>query len=144
MLRIFRSSNNNASYECHKSLLMISHKSTLVQVMTWFQGTSDYLCQCWPRSCWTYGITEPHWATFIHLVTHAGVGERVIIFLYNGLSNMESTLGTSVASFTKEVNQRLAKRPLKTNGRLANRRLTSLVKEATGGWQHKQCSAEPI
>ena len=36
-----------------------------------------------------------------------------------------------VASFTKEVNQRLAKRPLKINGRLANRRLASLVKEAT-------------
>ena len=38
----------------------------------------------------------------------------------------------SVAYFTKEVNQRLAKRPLETNGRLANRWLTSLVKEATG------------
>ena len=37
-----------------------------------------------------------------------------------------------VASFTKEVNLQLAKCPLKTNGRLANRRLTSLVKEATG------------
>ena len=38
-----------------------------------------------------------------------------------------------VASFTKEVNPQLAKRPLKTtNGRLANRGLTSLVKEATG------------
>ena len=36
-----------------------------------------------------------------------------------------------VASFTKEVNPRLAKRPLKTNGRLANLGLTSLVKEAT-------------
>ena len=36
-----------------------------------------------------------------------------------------------MASFTKEVNPRLAKRPLKTNGRLANRGLTSLVKEAT-------------
>ena len=34
-----------------------------------------------------------------------------------------------VASFTKEVNPRIAK--LKTNGRLANRRLTSLVKEVT-------------
>ena len=33
-------------------------------------------------------------------------------------------------SFTKEVNPQLAKRPLKTNGRLANRELTSLVKEA--------------
>ena len=39
--------------------------------------------------------------------------------------------GPTVASFTKEVNPRLAKRPLKTNGRLANRGLTSLVKEAT-------------
>ena len=37
-----------------------------------------------------------------------------------------------VASFTKEVNLQLAKCPLKTNGHLANRRLTSLVKEATG------------
>ena len=36
-----------------------------------------------------------------------------------------------MASFTKEVNPRLAIRPLKTNGRLANRGLTSLVKEAT-------------
>ena len=40
---------------------------------------------------------------------------------------------TPVASFTKEINPRLAKRPLKTNGLLANCRLTSLVKEATGG-----------
>ena len=41
-----------------------------------------------------------------------------------------------VASFTKEVNPRLAKRPLKTNGRLANLELTSLLKEATAaGWQ---------
>ena len=37
-----------------------------------------------------------------------------------------------VTSFTKEVNWRLAKCPLKTNGRLANRQLASLVKEATG------------
>ena len=36
------------------------------------------------------------------------------------------------ASFTKKVNTRLAKRPLKTNGRLANLVLASLVKEATG------------
>ena len=38
---------------------------------------------------------------------------------------------TPVASFTKEINSRLAKRPLVFNGRLANRGLTSLVKEAT-------------
>ena len=41
------------------------------------------------------------------------------------------TAVTPVASFTKEVNLRLAKRPLKTNGRFANRGLTSSVKEAT-------------
>ena len=37
-----------------------------------------------------------------------------------------------VASFTKEVYQWLAKCPLVSNGHLANRWLTSLVKEATG------------
>ena len=37
-----------------------------------------------------------------------------------------------VASFAKEVNPPLAKRPLIFNGHLANRGLTSLVKEATG------------
>ena len=36
-----------------------------------------------------------------------------------------------MASFTKEVNPRLAKRPLVFNGCLANLGLTSLVKEAT-------------
>ena len=35
------------------------------------------------------------------------------------------------ASFTKKVDWRLAKRPLKTSGRLAKCQLTSLVKEAT-------------
>ena len=39
-----------------------------------------------------------------------------------------------VVSFTKEFNSRLAKRPLVFNGRLANNGLTSLVKEATGGY----------
>ena len=33
--------------------------------------------------------------------------------------------------FPKEINPRLTKRPLETNGRLANHGLTSLVKEAT-------------
>ena len=36
-----------------------------------------------------------------------------------------------VASFTKEVNPQFAKCPLKTNGRLANLELSSLVREAT-------------
>ena len=38
-----------------------------------------------------------------------------------------------MASFTKELHPWLAKRPLKTNGRLANCGLTSLIKGATGG-----------
>ena len=41
-----------------------------------------------------------------------------------------------VASFTKEGNSRLAKHPLVFNGHLANRGLTSLVKEAKeSNWQ---------
>ena len=38
-----------------------------------------------------------------------------------------------MAYFTKEVNPRFAKSPLKTNGPLAYLELTSLVKETTGG-----------
>ena len=45
---------------------------------------------------------------------------------------VKSYLIVPVASFTKEVNPQLAKRPLKANGHLANLELTSLVKEATG------------
>ena len=37
-----------------------------------------------------------------------------------------------MASSTKEIKLRLAKRPLKTNGRVANLELTSLVEEAAG------------
>ena len=44
----------------------------------------------------------------------------------------DSLVYLPVASFTKEVNPLLAKRPLIFNGRLANRWLTFLVKEATG------------
>ena len=40
-------------------------------------------------------------------------------------------LPTTAVSSTKKVNPRLAKRPLVFNGRLADRGLTSLVKEAT-------------
>ena len=56
-------------------------------------------------------------------------------------------LQPSVAHFTKEVNPRLAKCPLKINGRLANLGLTSVVKEAAGGRKgllfvsDKQCAA---
>ena len=51
-----------------------------------------------------------------------------------------------MASFTKEVNSRLVKRPLKTNGRLANLELTSLVKEATvgGNWNTDPISTKQV
>ena len=45
--------------------------------------------------------------------------------------SLSRTAQLPVASFTKEVNPWLAKRPLKTNGRLANLGLTSVVKKAT-------------
>ena len=41
---------------------------------------------------------------------------------------------TYIGLFYKEIKPRLAKRPLRTNGRLANSELTSLVKEATWVW----------
>ena len=47
------------------------------------------------------------------------------------LSSLAKPTTVTVASFTKEVNRRLAKRPLIFNGRLANPGLTSLVKEAS-------------
>ena len=49
---------------------------------------------------------------------------------------------TPVASFTKEVNLWLAKHPLKTNGRLANRELTSLIKETTDSLKASAASME--
>ena len=44
----------------------------------------------------------------------------------------QQTVQMTVASFTKEFNPQLVKRPLKTNGSLAYLELTSLVKEANG------------
>ena len=54
-----------------------------------------------------------------------------------------------VASFTKLVNPRLAKRPLVFNGRLGNCGLTSLVKEVTvtkalSGQIEAYCKLDPI
>ena len=37
----------------------------------------------------------------------------------------------TMTSFTKEADTQFGKRPLKINGRVANRKLTSLVEEAT-------------
>ena len=48
------------------------------------------------------------------------------------ISKFDMGMHLPAASFTKEVNWQLAKRPLIFNGRFANRQLTSVVKEATG------------
>ena len=55
-----------------------------------------------------------------------------VFLLINNISNLLLFIYTPVASLTKEVNPRLAKRPLIFNGRLVNRGLTSLVKGAIG------------
>ena len=55
---------------------------------------------------------------------------------YRG-TNREQT-GTELASFTKEVNPRLAKRPLVFKGRLADGDLTSL-----GGTAAQHCHTKP-
>ena len=47
-----------------------------------------------------------------------------------------------LAYFTKEINLRVAKRLLVFNGRLANRELTSLVKEAAG--RYWTCPQIPV
>ena len=59
----------------------------------------------------------------------SGLSEGVMIHKF-----IKSTMLTQfpVASFTEEVNPRLAKRTLVFNGRFANSRLNSLVKEAIG------------
>ena len=67
-----------------------------------------------------YIIPQIPWDYLIHFWSHWALVIRLLICLY-----------PPVASFTKEVNWWLAKRPLVFNGRLANRQLTSLVKEAT-------------
>ena len=79
----------------------------------------------------------------IYSKVYSGWSSKAQVILKNSYLDLQSALYllraghiyTPVASFTKEVNPRLAKRPLKTNGHLANRGLTSLVKEATGHLQ---------
>ena len=65
------------------------------------------------------------------------VTSKALVPSYDCPSAREATLKnmrrcTNPASFTNEVNSRLARRPLVFNGHLSNHELTSLVKEATG------------
>ena len=87
--------------------------------------------------CIPMGILDKTWRLEVQVNVLANISWQTIGALqlrvgtwYCGASLDLNSL-TPVASFTKEVNPRLAKRPLVFNGRLANRRLTSLVKEAT-------------
>ena len=50
------------------------------------------------------------------------------------LPHKQSNMHDYLRHESREVDRRLAKHLLKTNGRLASRRLASLVKEATGGY----------
>ena len=55
----------------------------------------------------------------------------VAVWLCTNIDRCVPPFRLPVTSFIKEVNQRLVKRPLVFNGCLANRGLSSLVKEAT-------------
>ena len=69
-------------------------------------------------------------SSFVQAVAWSRIGSKL---LPEQMMTYFTNISVSpVPSFTKEVNPRLTKCPLKTNGRLANRGLTSLVKEATG------------
>ena len=70
-------------------------------------------------------------------ILYRRVTSKALVPSYDCPSAREATLKnmrrcTNPASFTNEVNSRLARRPLVFNGHLSNHELTSLVKEATG------------
>ena len=60
--------------------------------------------------------------------------------LFHSCCSVCLVIQTYMGSFNKEVDSRLAKRPLKTNGRLANLELTSLVNETTRVWDERSLS----
>ena len=106
-------------------------------ICTWTNG--------WVNN-WDAGDLRPHHAHydvivkyFIAYALHIPKGSKRLWYHYFLCYNYNADYQTknqlsieTVASFIKEVNPWLVKRPLISNGRLANRGLTSLVKEATG------------
>ena len=96
---------------CPMTLWLWENKH-VIERKQWVSKLPNFLDLCWSNGCYRINM------------------------LWNVISHIEWSQYVScwwpVASFTKEVNPRLDKRPLKINRRLANRRLTSLVKEATG------------
>ena len=84
---------------------------------------SHYLNQCWNIVNWTLR-NKHHW----------NFNRNSNIFIKENAEDLVCEMA-SILSQPQCVNLRLATRPLKTNGCLANRGLTSLVKEATDGQQ---------
>ena len=86
-------------------------------------------------ACYMIQLGQSDWqgsANFIYIMIESSSIHTKDNWTISSFRGTPLALGQSVAYFTKEVNPRLAKRPLKTNGRLANHGLTSLVKETTG------------
>ena len=117
-------------------------KSALVQVMAWCrQAISHYLNQCWPRSPTPYDLTRPQWVKSL-LSNNETAKERLypqqiahLTWLLKKQSlnfcrhaKVPASISLQNCGFTKEVNSRLAKRPLVFNCRLANRWLTFFSK----------------
>ena len=98
---------SNASLKHHWTLHAVVHIPRINQF------TCPFFCGLPPNN-------------FSHIIQSCCVGSIAWIIWFTNYRNLP------VASFIKKVNPWLAKHPLKTNGCLANRRLTSLVKEATG------------
>ena len=83
-------------------------------------------------------IVNQHITCMYSKQMHHGKETWCHVSLWNVKHDDSMLIYTPVASFTKEVNLRLAKCRLVFNGCLVNRGLTSLVKEATGALLLKQ------
>ena len=60
----------------------------------WYQATSHYLKQCWPRSPLLWGITRPQWVKTIYL-THAM--QSTLALTHWGLNKIADNLQLSTA-----------------------------------------------
>ena len=56
--------------ECQSKPLIISLHGSGNAWYMYFQATSHYLSQCWPRSMSPYGVTRPQWIKWIAVIQH--------------------------------------------------------------------------
>ena len=102
---------------------LITRKNTCT--CNWFQ--TGIIVYCMVSKCKTNLFYDDITTVSIEMVK-----STIMCWLTNVVQDKPIQFGPlSVASFTKEINPRLAKRQLVFNGRLANCGFTSLVKEAT-------------